>query len=97
MKTKKHWVSGNYVEFQMTAEQAQTVSHSGDCEDDARQVVSEIRKQLDGLDKESIKKELNEYGAWSAEELNDYEMNLVRLVWTLGGNLADELVMKGGK
>jgi hypothetical protein len=92
---KTYWAVGNYTEFKLTKRQIDMVSHSGDCEDDARQVIKEIRKQLDRLSPESIKNELWDYGAWDDVELRDHEMNLVRLVWTQGGQLADELVMKG--
>lgn len=76
--------SSNYGnDLNITKKDALTCSHSGDCENDVKFLMSspKIKRQLDKLDKTQLKKELSEYGAWDENDLNDHEQNLVRWLW----------------
>ena len=51
--------------------------------------LPKYRKQLDKLNKESVRAELNDLGAWEDEELKNHEDNLQRLFWLACGNIMD--------
>ena len=53
--------------------------------------LPEYKKQLLKLDKEQVRKELNEYGAWDDDELSDHEDNLQRLFLVTCSNTSDVL------
>lgn len=86
--SNKRWftTSSGRIEIEMTTEQAASVSHSGQCDDDvlALSQVPEIKKQVDAIDKDLLAKELDEYGAWDETELSDHEQNIQRIVWIAG-------------
>lgn len=87
-----YW-NGNYVpEFIMTLDQAEQVSHSGDCFDDVEALyrVPEISRQIDWLDPLKIRSELKQYGTWNETELLDSYMNKCRLLWIIGGDLSEQ-------
>jgi len=91
------WAYGNYGnELQITKAQAESGSHSGQCDDDIEYLcqVPAIRRQLAKLDPETLKTELKEYGAWSEEELSDHEQNTRRWLWICCGNITEELALK---
>lgn len=76
--------SGNgRIELQMTREQAESASHSGDCDEDTRELskVPAIAEQLARIEPGVLSGELKEYGAWDAKELKDQDQNLLRLLW----------------
>lgn len=79
------------IEFRMTLEQAESVSHSGECDSDVYELsrVPEIKAQLDKLDPAILSAELKEYGAWDTEELSDHVQNLQRILWLAGGDIRD--------
>jgi folate-binding Fe-S cluster repair protein YgfZ len=91
----KHWYSSSSgrIELEMTLEQARSVSHQGQCDEDVRELskVPEIRVQLDATERDVLAAELKEYGAWGAEELADHEQNLRRILWLAGGDIAEEV------
>jgi len=51
--------------------------------------LPKYRKQLDKLNKESVRAELNDLGAWEDDELENHEDNLQRLFWLSCGNISD--------
>lgn len=51
--------------------------------------LPKYKKQLLKLDKEQVRNELNEYGAWEDDELENHEDNLQRLFWLACGNISD--------
>ena len=55
----------------MTMEQAQSVSHSGECDEDVDALKQDpgIAAQLEQLDPETVARELSDY--WSDDELTD--------------------------
>jgi len=79
------------IEFQMTWGQAESVSHSGECDGDVLELskVPAIAEPLSKIDPAILSAELKEYGAWDSEELADHEQNLQRLLWLAGGDLRD--------
>lgn len=83
--------SSGRIELKMTLEQAQSVSHSGPCDDDvlALSQVPEIRAQLEELDPANLADELKEYGAWDAEQLANHADNVQRILWLAGGDIVD--------
>jgi len=96
MKTRYN--SSNYGnDLRLTLKDANLCTHPGDCENDVKGIMNKpyIKKQLAALDKDQLKKELGEYGAWDDEELNDHEQNLVRWVWLSAGDISEEAFMKG--
>lgn len=79
------------IELQMTWEQAQSVSHSGQCDEDVEELskVPEIKAQLDKLDSALLSSELKEYGAWDETECANHNQNLQRILWLAGGDITD--------
>jgi hypothetical protein len=87
-----HWFVGSgRIELRMTMEQAESVSHSGQCDEDVLELsrVPEIREQLEKIDPETLSAELREYGAWDEEERKDHPQNLQRILWLAGGDIKD--------
>jgi len=84
------------IALKMTKKQAASVSHSGDCDLDVKALsnVPEIKRQLKKIDKVTLRKELQEYGAWSDEELDDHEQNLIRFLWIAGCDLDERQYME---
>jgi|GEM_PF-1301638 len=84
--------SSGRIELQMTMEQAESVSHSGECDDDVKELsrVPAIAEQLAKIDSAVLSAELKEYGAWDEDERADHEQNLQRLLWLAGGDIAEQ-------
>ena len=76
----------------MTMEQAESASHSGDCDEDTRELskVPAIAEQLAKIDPSVLSAELKEYGAWDAEELSDHDQNLQRILWLAAGDITEQ-------
>lgn len=86
------WTSGSgRIELSITAEQAMIGSHQGDCKSDIDDLMElpEIKSQLEKLDVKTLKKELQEYGAWDDSELDDHDDNLCRILWIACGDILD--------
>lgn len=75
--------SNGRIDLQMTMEQAESASHSGECDGDVLELsrVPAVAEQLSKVDPGHIVTELKEYGAWDVEELVDHEQNLHRILW----------------
>ena len=87
-----YWsTSSGRIELQMTKAQAATVSHPGDCYLDVCALLRDkrIRRQVDKLDRELVKAELREHGAWDDADMIDHEANLQRLVWLAGCDIME--------
>lgn len=84
--------SSGRIELQMTMEQAESVSHSGECDEDVQELskVSAIADQMAKIDPALLSAELKEYGAWDEDERADHEQNLQRLLWLAGGDIAEQ-------
>jgi hypothetical protein len=84
------------IELQITREDAESASHSGQCDADVSRLrdVPYIREQLDKLSPALVVECLREYGAWDAEELADHENNLDRLLWCACCDISEECFMR---
>jgi hypothetical protein len=79
------------IELHMTPEQAKSANHSGECDEDTRELskVPAIADQLAKIDSVALSDELKEYGAWDAEELADHARNLKRILWLAACDIAE--------
>ncbi len=86
----------NYFEIEMTRKQAESVSHSGDCENDVNILLQDkkIIRQLKKITDDKLIAELREYGAWEDEELQNRRDNEQRIIWIAGCNIIEELCSK---
>ena len=86
---EKYYATFNYLEFELPIEAVNDCSHQGECYHDCQHWQKELNLNLD---RESMIKELSEYGAWSGDELNgldDAELE-IKLIWIGAGNIQDE-------
>lgn len=69
-----------------------TCSAQGDCESVVSDFICDpiFDALAQSTPHEYIRRELQEYGAWSAEDLADHEMNLTRFVWITACNMREE-------
>jgi hypothetical protein len=83
--------SSGKIEIQMTLVQAKAASHQGQCDSDVRELsrVPAIARQLRKIDASLLTAELEEYGAWDSDELEDREQNLQRILWLAAGDIVD--------
>lgn len=83
----------NYLKdgLELSDEVVAFCSHSGDCEADVRRCMQlpKVKEQLDNMNRESLRKELEEYGAWDDEELDNHEDNKMRILWLAAGDIAE--------
>lgn len=90
----KHWFStgSGLIEFELTWDQANTGYHQGECDGDIAELrkVPEIAEILGKIDKDTLRKELDEYGAWDEDELKDHDANLNRILWLACGDIVDQ-------
>jgi hypothetical protein len=87
------FASGNgRIELQMTMEQAESASHSGECDDDVRELskVPAIADQLAKIDPALLSAELKEYGAWDDEERADTDQNFQRILWLAACDITEQ-------
>ena len=82
----------NRFEIKMTLEQAKSVSHQGECLPDVLELLKDKKyiRQFKKIDPKSIAAELEEYGAWSEEELKLHEENLKLITWIAGCNIIED-------
>lgn len=83
----------NYIgSIELPKEVVNACSHSGDCTEDVQRClkIPEIALELNGLDKEGLKKELSEYGAWSDTQLENHQDNLERILWIAASDISEE-------
>lgn len=86
---KTLWNSTNYGnDLKLTRADANACSHSGPCDDDVDFVMTKpyVKKQLDKLDPEQLRKELYEYTDW---DVSDHKVNLQRWVWISAGDIIE--------
>ena len=86
----------NRFEIELTKKQAESVSHSGDCEQDVNILLQDkkVIRQLKNIPDDKLREELKEYGAWNDEELQDRKANEQRIIWIAGCNIIEELYSK---
>lgn len=78
--------------LEMTLEQAESVSHQGQCDEDVKALmrVPAIASQLEKMPDDCIIRELRETSAWDVSEMLDRETNLRRIVWLAGCDIKEE-------
>ena len=86
------YMSNELLTLVMTLEEAESCTHQGPCDEDVKALIEtdHIREQLDEMDPDDIRRDLEEMGAWDEEELADDEENLLRFVWIAAGQIVDE-------
>jgi hypothetical protein len=86
------WATFNLgIEINLTMKQASQGSHQGACDMDIKDLrnVPSIKRQLNKLDSELLKRELKEYGAWDETELSNHDENLDRILWIACGDIVE--------
>lgn len=80
-----HWNTGNYGnELGITMEDVKACSKAGQNNYPAVLVALEkpyLAVQVARLDKDKLRLEMKEYGAWDSDELDDHDENITRWVW----------------
>lgn len=83
----------NYIteSLNITKAVANECSRSGNNEYSVNYYMNlpKYKKQLLKLDKEQVRQELNDLGAWEDDELENHNDNLQRLFWLACGNISD--------
>jgi hypothetical protein len=96
-----YWASLNNLQFLVPGKALLDICKSGRNDDDVAVHVDEVRRLAEDLYQddpknpwrptaESIRKELKEYGSWSAEELADDESNWHRLLWLAAWDIFED-------
>jgi len=87
---KLYWSSFNRLELQMTLEDAESMSHSGQCDVDVAigRHKAYIAKQLDAIGQNELFRELLDYG-FDEESLEDHSANLTRLLWLAANDIVE--------
>lgn len=74
--------SGRKLSLSITLEHAKMCSHPGQCDADVEWLIERVvGSQVDQWDPDTLKAELDEYGAWEDSGLSDHETNVQRMVW----------------
>jgi hypothetical protein len=87
-----HWLNGSgIISLQITKAEAAQGAHSGSCDADILELSNRprIRRQLNKIDREVLKRELDQWGAWDDVELADHEQNLQRVLWIACGDIVE--------
>ncbi len=91
-----YWATFNRFELRIPGEAVQDIFRSGPADSAVEYWVGRIdweAKNLRGIPQctpDAIRAELEEYGAWDAEELADDEENRRRILWIAACNIGDE-------
>jgi hypothetical protein len=84
--------SSGLIEFQLTKQQVLKGDHQGDCKSDIIELMKlpSIKKIMSNLDKDLLKRELKELGAWDEIELCNHDDNLKRILWIACCDIKEE-------
>ena len=89
-----HWTCGSgRITLQFTTlEECEACAHPGPCDADVRALshTPSIAAQLAAIDPANLRRELRDYGAWNATELEDHAQNLQRLLWIASNDVAED-------
>lgn len=92
--TTYHWFagSGRNIALTLTHDEAETGHHQGQCSGDVEWLCLQdhISAQVDTWDQATLADELRDYGAWTAEELEDRAENIHRMVWIACGDIQED-------
>lgn len=83
---------GNCQTFTMTLEDARSVSHQGQCDEDVTALAKApyIAEQLAQIEPTALADYLKEFGAWDANELADHDANMLRFLWSAGCDIQEQ-------
>lgn len=83
----------NYIEFVVPTWFDDRMVVSGSCDSDIEEFLEDsiIKVQFNRLDASKVATELEQYGAWTDEELKDTEQNKRRILWIAVGDYRDRL------
>jgi hypothetical protein len=84
----------NRFELGLTTNDVDLCAHSGACDNDVL-IVSQkdyVVEQFNRIDKDALRAELKEYGAWDGKELADHTDNCQRIVWLAAWDIREERV-----
>ncbi len=87
----------NYIDcITLTLNIVNACSHSGQCDNDVKMCMQlpEIISQLNKIGSHQLIKELQQYGAWDMDELQDHQANLERILWIAANNIQDEMIIE---
>lgn len=83
----------NYIGLiQLPTEVVDSIAQSGDNLPAIQEAMKlpEVKKELNGLTPKDLIRELDEYGAWTEEELKNHDDNLERILWIACHNIKEE-------
>ncbi len=82
----------NYIDgISLSDDVVRMCSHSGPCDEDVKRCLElpEVKKELDSIKPDALRRELREYGAWDDNELLSHSDNLERILWIAAGDISD--------
>jgi len=85
-----YYATFNRFEFELPLDAVYDCSHGGDVTADVTDWVKRI--DLSHISNEALAEELEEYGAWSTEELSNRADNEMRILWLGACNISEELL-----
>ena len=90
-----YWASGNYVQFRIPGQAILDICHSGPNDDAVNGWAAKISRYEFGEahaapTPDRIRHQMEEYGAWDSEELEDDSANWERLVWSFAWSIREE-------
>jgi len=89
LNQEKYWATFNYLEFELPLQAVIDCHHQGACDEDVEYWQGKLNLKLD---RSNMIKELQEYGAWTLDELNDLSNDSLeqKLIWLAAGNIQEE-------
>lgn len=86
-----YWAQFNRFQLRLPGEAVNDVAQSGDNGPAVQKWAPRVRNEWpERATPDAIRAELNEYGAWDAEELADDAANWGRLLWLAAHNISDD-------
>lgn len=89
------WYGSNtgLITLEFTREQLNSIPLHGQCIDEVLELrkIPEIAEQLQKIDPEALREDLDVYGCWDDEELKSHDDNLNRLLWIATGEVQEGL------
>ena len=89
------YASFNYFEIEMTKRQAESVSHSGDCEADVNILLQDkkVIRQLKNIPDDKLREELKEYGIEEENLQTRHDLESY-IVWIAGCDIYEDIKEK---
>lgn len=84
---RRYIVQMNLGEFIVPIQALHDCYHQGQCDEDVNYWVAQC--DFCGISEDDIRKELEQQGCWTTEELQDNKENEKRILWIAAGNFHD--------